>query len=135
MVRQAVKASVNGSCSLTIAKLSSRKANGDFNRLSGRAFSMMRSIALWKCKEKNAVRPIGIGEALKGIMTRAHCDQVRTLVADFVEKDQLGMMKSGYETGVHAMRALAKQCEKDDNVIFIFDFSNAYNDCYPLTFF
>ena len=62
-------------------------------------------------------------------MTRAHCDQVRQLVANLVEKDQLGMMKSGYEVGVHAMRALAKQCEEDGDVILILDFSNAFNAC------
>ena len=67
-------------------------SNGDFSTLTGRAFGMMRSIALWKNKGKTEVRPIGIGDALKGVITRAHCDQIRNLVAEFVENDQLGMM-------------------------------------------
>ena len=36
-------------------------------------------------------------------------------------------MKGGYETGVHTMSALAKQCMKDGEVILLKDFSNAFN--------
>ena len=46
MLRQAIEGSANGSCSLTIAKLSNRIDTGDFDRVSGRAFSMMRYVAL-----------------------------------------------------------------------------------------
>ena len=53
MLRQAIESSTNGSCSLAIAKLSNRMAKGDFDRVSGRAFSMMRSFALWTDKEKS----------------------------------------------------------------------------------
>jgi len=44
-----------------------------------------------------------------------------------VERNQLGMLKGRYETGVHAMRALASQCEEDGDVILIIDFANAFN--------
>ena len=104
-------------------------ANGDFDTVIGGAFSIMKSVALWKNKAKTAVRPIGIGDALKGVMTRAHCDQIRLHVADLVERHQLGMMRGGYDTGVHAMRALANQCKEDGDVILILDFSNAFNAC------
>ena len=90
---------------------------------------MMKSVALWKNEKKTSVRPIGIGDSLKGIMTRAHCDQIRLAVAELLDKDQLGMMKGGYETGVHAMRALALQCMQDGEVILIMDFENAFNSC------
>ena len=80
-------------------------------------------------EEKTAVRPIGIGDALKGVMIRAHCDQIRLQVIDLVERHQLGMMKGGYETGVHTMRALANLCKEDGDVILILDFSNAFNSC------
>ena len=99
-----------------IAKLSNRMSNGDFDIIIGRAFSMMRSVALWKNKSKTSVRPIGIGDALKRIMTKAHCAQVRQLLADTVEKHQLGVTKGGYETGVHAMRGLARKFIEDGHV-------------------
>ena len=44
-------------------------------------------------------------------MMRADFDNIRLAVADILDKDQLGMMKGGYETGVHAMRALEYQYE------------------------
>ena len=93
MIRQAVEGSTNGSCALVIVNLSNRMANGDFNKIAGSAFSMMRSVALWKNKEKTAVRPIGVGDALKGVITRAHCDQIRSVVSELVEQNQLGMLK------------------------------------------
>ena len=74
MVKQAVESSIDGWCALVIAKLSNRMANGDFDRVTGRAFSMMRSVALWKDKGKTSVRPIGIGDALRRAIVRAHCD-------------------------------------------------------------
>ena len=108
MLKQAVEGSTNGSCALIIAKLSNRMAAGDFTRETGRAFSMMRSVALWKSKDKKAVRPIGVGDALKRVIVRAHCNRVRLLVSDLVGKWQLGVMKGRYETGVHVMLALTK---------------------------
>ena len=55
--------------------------------------------------------------------------QIRSIVSDLVERNQLGMLKGGYETGVHAMRALAYQCQIDGEVILIIDFTNAFNGC------
>ena len=129
MLKQAVEGSTDGSCALMIAKLSNRMAAGDFSRVSGRAFSMMRSVALWKSKDKKAVRPIGVGDALKRIIVRAHSNRVRPVLLDLVGKWQLGLMKGGYETGVHVMAALAKQCLLDNEVILLMDFKNAFNAC------
>ena len=89
-----MEGSTNGSCALVIAN---RMANGDFDKVAGSAFSMMRSVALWKSKEKISVRPIGMGDALKVVMTRADCDQSGEIVGDLVERHQLGMMKGGYK--------------------------------------
>ena len=52
MLKQAIESSQNDSCSLAIPKLSNRMAKGDYDRVTGRAFSMMRSVALSKTKEK-----------------------------------------------------------------------------------
>ena len=79
MLKQAVECSTDGSCALVIAKLSNRMSNGDFDGMTGRAFSMMRSVALWKNKSQTSVRPFGIGGALKRIIVKAHCAQVKHL--------------------------------------------------------
>ena len=86
MIRQTVEGSTDGSCALVIANLSNRMANGDFDSVAGSAFSIMRSVALWKNKEKTSVRPIGMGDALKGVMIRAHCDIIGSKVANIVER-------------------------------------------------
>ena len=39
----------------------------------------------------------------------------------------VSLMKGGYKTEVQTMRALAKLCEQDKEVILIIDFSNAFN--------
>ena len=62
-------------------------------------------------------------------MIRAHFDNIRIAVANILDKDQLGMMKGGYETGVHVMRALEFQCMLDGEVILIINFANTFNSC------
>ena len=39
------------------------------------------------------------------------------------------MLKGGYETGIHLVRALAKKCMEDGDVILLIDFANAFNAC------
>ena len=75
------------------------------------------------------VAPADEENCVKGVMSRAHTDIVRSKVANIVERHQLGMMKGGYEAGVHAMRALANQCKEDGEAILIIDFANAFNAC------
>ena len=41
----------------------------------------------------------------------------------------MGVMKSGYEVGVHLVRELSEICIRDGEVILIIDFSNAFNAC------
>ena len=129
MLKQAIESSENRACQLVIAKLSNRMSKGDFGTVSGRAFSMMRSVALWKTNSKTSVRPIGIGGALKRVFVKAHCNLVKSLLHELVDKYQLEVMKGGYETGVHVMRALAQRCTKDGHVILLIDFNNAFNAC------
>ena len=112
MMKQAIENCENRSCPLVIAKLSNRMAKGDFQTISGRAFSMMRSVALWKTNEKTSVRPIGIGSALKRVIIKAHASLMKLLVSELVDKYQLGVMKGGYETGIHVIRALAQRCKE-----------------------
>ena len=86
-------------------------------------------MALWKNAEKTKVRPISGGVALRKLIVKAHCDQVREELIEHVGDSQLGVMKGGYETGIHAMRALSKLCMEDGDVILIVDFANAFNSC------
>ena len=44
-----------------------------------------------------------------------------------MEGTQLGVLKAGYEVGVHAMRALGRQAEQNEWVILLLDFANAFN--------
>ena len=72
MSKQAVKCSTDCSCALVIEKLSNRMSYGDLDGVTSRAFSMMRSVALWKHKSQTSVRTIGIGGALKRIIVKTH---------------------------------------------------------------
>ena len=112
-----------------IAVLSNRIANGDFSVVIGRITCVAWTVALWKNAEKTKVRPISCGGALRKLIVKAHCDQVREELVAHVGNSQLGVMKGGFETGVHAMRALSKQCRRDGNVILLIDFANAFNAC------
>ena len=68
-------------------------ANGNFGRVSGRAFGTMKSIALWKTKEKTPVQHIGIGDALKKVLVKAYNNRVKFLVEDLVDKYQFNITK------------------------------------------
>ena len=52
-----------------------------------------------KAKTKTSVRAIGIGDALKGVIPRAHCDQIRQLVSGMVEpaSPEDGMASSSFK--------------------------------------
>ena len=75
------------------------------------------------------MRPIGIGDSLKRIIVRSHCEQVRVMIEELVWKHEFGLMKGGYEAGIHTMRALANKCKTDREVIVVLDFANALNSC------
>ena len=129
MLKQAIESSENGAYPPVIAKLSNRMSKEDFQTLSGWAFCMMRSVALWKTNSKTSVRPIGIRGAPKRVIIKAHCSLVKPLLDELVDKCQLGVIKGGYETGVHVMRALAQRCVKDGHVFLLIDFKNAFSAC------
>ena len=112
-----------------IAVLSNRIAKGDFSTVIGRITCACWTVALWKNDAKTKVRPISGGGALKKLIVKAHCDQVREELVELVGDSQLGVLKGGFETGIPAMRALAKMCLQDGDVILIVDFANAFNAC------
>ena len=70
-------------------------------------------IALWKDAAKTDVRPVGVGCALRRLLTRAYCIQTRAKIIEHVQESQLGVLKGGYEVGVHSMRELATRAKED----------------------
>ena len=84
-------------------------------------------IALWKSKAKTDIRPISVGCALRRLLTKAYCSKLNTQISQLTSKTQLGMKKGGYETGIHAMRAMAAQAKTSGDAILLLDFANAFN--------
>ena len=84
-------------------------------------------IALYKDDKRKDVRPISVGCALRRLLTKAYCAQIRGIITSHVQNTQLGVLKGGYEIGVHAMRELASRAKRDGWVILLLDFANAFN--------
>ena len=49
------------------------------------------------------------------------------IITAHVQSSQIGVLKGGYEVGVHSMRELAKQTEKFGEIVMLLDFANAFN--------
>ena len=49
------------------------------------------------------------------------------MISSHVQATQIGVMKGGYEVGVHAMRELIEQARRSDEVMILLDFENGYN--------
>ena len=48
-------------------------------------------------------------------------------INNLVKETQLGVLKAGYEIGVHAMRSLSKEASQSGEGILLLDFANAFN--------
>ena len=79
------------------------------------------------CQDK--IRPVSGGGALRNIIVKAHCAQVKEQLRDIVGDNQLGVLEGGYETGVHVMKELQKRAMLDGDVILLVDFTNVFNAC------
>ena len=74
-------------------------------------------IALYKDESRTDVRPFSVGCSLRRLLTRAYCSEIRMEIISHVRESQLGVMKGGYEVGVHAIRELSVQARKSGWVI------------------
>ena len=128
-MRQAIEASPQGECARAIAALSNRVAQGEFSNIVGKISCATWTVALWKDSAKTKVRPVSGGGALRKLIVKAHCDQVKEQLKDIVGDTQLGVLEGGYETGVHVMRELSNIAMLDGDVILLIDFANAFNAC------
>ena len=114
-------------CATIAGQVATRWGRGDFAAELGELAAESQLIALYKDDKRKDVRPISVGCALRRLLTRAYCTQIRGFIRSHVQATQIGIMKGGYEVGVHSMRELAIQAKKRGEVILLLDFANAYN--------
>ena len=95
--------------------------------MQGELVAESKLIALYKDDKREDVRPVSIGCSLRRLLTRAYCAQIRDIITSYVQSSQIGVLKGGYEVGVHAMRELARQAGRLGEVILLLDFANAFN--------
>ena len=126
-LKRAILATANEDCATAAAHLATRWGKGDYPLLLGELAAESKLIALFKDERKVDVRPISIGCPLRRLLTKAYCNKLRTEITRIVSPTQLGVLKGGYEIGVHAMRALAQQAETNGDAILLLDFENAFN--------
>ena len=60
-------------------------------------------------------------------MTRAYCTQIHEIITSHVQGSQLGVLKGGYEIGIHAMREMESHARRKGWIIVLLDFANAFN--------
>ena len=108
-LRRAILASANEDCATAAAHVATRWSKGDYPLPPGELAAESKLIALFKDERKVDVRPISIGCPLRRLLTKAYCNKIRTEIKRIVSPTQLGVLKGGYEIGVHAMRELAQQ--------------------------
>ena len=126
-LKRALLSDTNQAGAIAASRLATRWARGDFSRSLGELVAESQLIALYKDNSKMDVRPFGIGCALRRLLTRAYCAKTRDKIIAHCRESQLGLLKGGYEVGVHAMRELAKQAKLSGWVIMLLDFANAFN--------
>ena len=70
---------------------------------------------------------MSVGCSLRRLLTRAYCAQIRGIITAHVAAIQLGVLKGGYEVGVHAIRELVKLAKMNGWVVILLDFNNAFS--------
>ena len=113
-------------CATIAGQLATRWGRGDFETVLGELVAESQLIALYKDDKRKDVRPISVC-ALRRLLTRSYCAQIRGLINSHVQATQIGVMKGGYEIGIHAMRELVAQAKRLGEVVMLLDFANAFN--------
>ena len=130
ILRRAIEASPGNRLAKVVARIANRTAAGHYSDLGGEIFGACRLIALYKDKNRKKVRPIGIGigAALRRLIAKVLARAVRPRFNDLLaDHNQLGVLKGGFEVGIHAMRELADQCVRTGEVVLVNDYANAFN--------
>ena len=108
-LKRALLAISSDDCATAGARFATRWGKGDFPLLPGELAAKSKLIALYKDKRKVDVRPVSIWCSLRRLLTKTYCNKVRAEIAQIVSATQLGILKGGFEIGMHAMRALSQQ--------------------------
>ena len=117
----------NQECAIIAGRVATRWGRGDFDSCLGELVAESQLIALYKDSSQIDVRPVSVGCSLRRLLTKAYCAGIKDKIFEHVQEAQLGMLKGGYEIGVHSMRELALQAKNNGWVIMLLDFTNAFN--------
>ena len=126
-LKRAIFATSDDDCATKASLLATRWGRGDFTASLGELVAEAKLIALFKDKHKVDVRPISVGCSLRRLLTKAYCSRTRARINNLVKETQLGVLKAGYEVGVHAMRSLSHEASENGEGILLLDFANAFN--------
>ena len=126
-LKRALFATSDDDCATKASLLATRWGRGDFTAALGELVAEAKLIALYKDKKKIDVRPISVGCSLRRLLTKAYCSRTRVRINALVKETQLGVLKAGYEIGVHAMRSLCQEASDNGEGILLLDFANAFN--------
>ena len=78
MLKVAMTATNNSRAPFYAAMLTNRWAKGDYSLAIGELCAMSKLVALWKDDARTDVRPVGIGGALRRLLTKTYCSQIKT---------------------------------------------------------
>ena len=126
-LKRALNETSSTDIAVVAAKVATRWSNGYFCEALGELVAESKLIALYKDPNRRDVRPVSVGCALRRLLTKAFCYGIRDQIKRHVEATQLGVLKAGYEVGVHAMRDLGRQAEQNEWVILLLNFANTFN--------
>ena len=84
-------------------------------------------MGLFKDEHKKDVRPIVISGSLRRLLTRAYTGGLKAKLRELTADHQLGVMRGGYEIGIHSARAWRERCLEKGLVMGKIDFRNAFN--------
>ena len=73
-------------CATIAAQVATRWGRGDFTAVLGELVAESQLIALYKDEKRRDVRPISVGCALRRLLTRAYCSQIRGLISSHVQE-------------------------------------------------
>ena len=126
-LKRAMLAASDDDCATKAALLATRWGRGDFSTSLGELVAESKLIALFKDERRIDVRPISVGCSMRRLLTKAYCSRTRARIKAIVEETQLGVLKGGYEIGVHAMRSLYSSAQRNGMAILLLDYANSFN--------
>ena len=126
-LKRALLATSDEDCAIKGPLLATRWGRGDSTAPLGELVAEAKLTALFKDAKKIDVRPIIIGCSLRRHLTKAYCSRTRSRIKALVQDTQLGVLKTGYKSGIHEMRSLCQEAAQPGEGILLLNFANAFN--------